>query len=711
MKICFMCDLHLPVDEDALQYDVLQWAISDAAKKKPDCIAFAGDVTCDGNIHVYKKFIRKMQALSIPFVFVPGNSDLRCKTSCSEIKHICSACENSFGDVKIFAVNDCNGNVSDEELELIEKADKTDIVFMHHPISALAEASRKKMMDWSGKHRDTALFCGHAHENGIEENRIRLQAMDPDKAIGECPCITYYDTDTRVLRQSCYFSPVPHDLHDFFGVSCYNPMEHIRFCMEKGLKNLELRPNCIQSDPQTLAGCIEQWRRSGGENLCIHLPDVQYQDGVVTAANMDRYMALADLLHADRLTQHVPCISVGTAAAEPLVLEKICDYLAEKYNSLDHQLVIGVENMHMTEKEIPDDTRRFGYIPEECIRFMKMLAGKCKHKVGINFDIGHARNNAPFSRKYPISTWLSQIGQYVVGYHIHQVTLTDGKFNNHMPITDIYGKLISYASFFKYWSRGKINKAPIVFEMRPQGAYETTLHTFEEQTTKAIDIHTHTYYSHCGKDDPHDLICKAIEHGVSLLGICDHNYGIADRKAEYLEKMRNLAKQYQPQIKILCGIEIATVPHHYEQGIEQDIQAYDYCLIEHIDYPDSIAGDDLFAFCKRMGILCGIAHTDLFGYCDARGYDYQTFFSKMAENRIFWEMNVSYDSVHKYKENQYVYDFVNDEKKLEIIRASKIVVSVGSDCHRCEEYNGFRLHEMYGFLKKQGIRIFDETMV
>ena len=49
MKICFMCDLHLPFCQEALQYDVLKWAVEDVKKKQPDCIAFVGDVTCDGN--------------------------------------------------------------------------------------------------------------------------------------------------------------------------------------------------------------------------------------------------------------------------------------------------------------------------------------------------------------------------------------------------------------------------------------------------------------------------------------------------------------------------------------------------------------------------------------------------------------------------------------------------------------------------------------
>ena len=49
MIIGFLCDLHLPSSKEVLQYDVMQWAMDDLTEKKPDCIAFAGDVTCDGN--------------------------------------------------------------------------------------------------------------------------------------------------------------------------------------------------------------------------------------------------------------------------------------------------------------------------------------------------------------------------------------------------------------------------------------------------------------------------------------------------------------------------------------------------------------------------------------------------------------------------------------------------------------------------------------
>ena len=485
MKICWMCDLHLPFDRNALQYDVLEWAIEDIKRQNPDGIAFAGDVTCDGSLEVYQWFIERMQSLQIPFLFVPGNSDLRCETSRSIIRDICSACENEINGVRIFAVNDCAAVVSDEQLALLEKAERDSIVFMHHPFKDLSAASRERLMRWRENHPETMLFYGHRHETKVEGSTVSLQAMDPDKAIGECPCITYYDTRTRELCKAHYNSPVPEDWMAWLGVSCYDTIGHIRFCVEHKLKNLELRPNCIHEEPSELAGWIAKWRQSGGENLSIHLPDVKYTESGIVSEDVDKFMELVKVLHADRLTQHVPRVSVGCIKTNPDALENICCYLAEKFNAIEHEMVIGVENMHMMPAEKADDARRFGYIPEECIAFMKELQSRCRHHVGINFDIGHARNNAPFSQKYQTSTWLSQIGKYAVGYHIHQVTTDEGKFNNHMPITDAYGKLISYASFFKCWNTGKINKAPLILEMRPQDAYEISLNTFE----KALDIY------------------------------------------------------------------------------------------------------------------------------------------------------------------------------------------------------------------------------
>ena len=44
------------------------------------------------------------------------------------------------------------------------------------------------------------------------------------------------------------------------------------------------------------------------------------------------------------------------------------------------------------------------------------------------------------------------------------------------------------------------------------------------------DIHSHSYYSGCGRDDPRVMIEAAIAGGITHFGISDHNYGVGDRK-------------------------------------------------------------------------------------------------------------------------------------------------------------------------------------
>ena len=99
MKICFMCDLHLSFDKNALQYKVLDWALEDAKKKKADCFVFAGDVTADGNINSYQYFLECMGKTGIPYLYIPGNSDLRDKSTKEEIYYNTSATITDFKGV------------------------------------------------------------------------------------------------------------------------------------------------------------------------------------------------------------------------------------------------------------------------------------------------------------------------------------------------------------------------------------------------------------------------------------------------------------------------------------------------------------------------------------------------------------------------------------------------------------------------------------
>lgn len=216
------------------------------------------------------------------------------------------------------------------------------------------------------------------------------------------------------------------------------------------------------------------------------------------------------------------------------------------------------------------------------------------------------------------------------------------------------------------------------------------------------DMHSHTYYSFCGLDKPEAVIEGMVSGGIKLMGICDHNYGIVlqrqipniDRAtyladyqralSAYLDHMRLLQEKYRDQIEIKCGIEIATSGGTIPELI--DISQFDYCLVEHIDWKETVV-KDLFAFAERCGCeKVGIAHTDLAAFLNQKGMDKLSYFSEMAKRNIFWELNVNYDSVHGFREHGYVKNFFADEALQEVIRKSGVELSVGFDGHRIREY-------------------------
>ncbi len=714
MLICFMCDLHLSYNKRTVQYDALDWACSDLKNKRADAVVFAGDFTADGNIFAAKRFVRKIQSLTVPCIVIPGNSDCRTPKNISYMQSLCSPCENILSEkIKIFAVNDSEKIIDLSTFETLEKADENSIVVMHHPSGSLEESSKKRFEDWRKRHQKSLLVYGHLHKSSFAENSLSLPALDPDKSIGENPSIVYYDTESGEITKSCYFCPVPGDIYDYIGISCFDVPQDINYAEKEGLKCIELRYNALGTDAGTLHDSIAAWRKSGGVNLSMHAPEMVYSSGnIENQADWDKFTMTASSLGADRITVHVPKISIDTVKKDKAAFDNISDFLAKRFALLPAKCVIGVENMHMTEIERTGqaESRRFGYLPEECVEFMKHLRKKCTRVIGINLDVGHARNNAPFSQKYPISTWYAETGRYSVGYHIHQTVKDEqsDKMLNHMPITDVYGSLISYASFFKCWSTGAISKAPVILEIRGHGEYKASVELFKKYRSRCVfDLHMHTNFSSCGKDRPEKIILSAVENGIKLIGISDHCYDVSQKQDSYIKKIRDLAGKYSEQIKVLCAVEIATKKTLFEMQDLSKLSEYDYCLVEHITDEESVVGGNLLEFCEKIGTRCVIAHTDLFRYCEKYGYDAHEYFKHLAQKGIIWEMNVCCDKVHFYREHQYVKDFMSDTAKQNVVKEAGMFISVGSDCHTAEEYRACKVHDMYDFLKAENINTAD----
>ena len=83
---------------------------------------------------MYDEFVSSITNTEIPFFYIPGNSDLRCSESKESIKHKSSECKNVIKGISVFAVNDCDRTISDEQFSELDKMGDNSIVFMHHPI-------------------------------------------------------------------------------------------------------------------------------------------------------------------------------------------------------------------------------------------------------------------------------------------------------------------------------------------------------------------------------------------------------------------------------------------------------------------------------------------------------------------------------------------------------------------------------------------------
>ena len=223
-----------------------------------------------------------------------------------------------------------------------------------------------------------------------------------------------------------------------------------------------------------------------------------------------------------------------------------------------------------------------------------------------------------------------------------------------------------------------------------------------------MDIHSHTYYSRCGRDQFEQIIEAAIDGGVELFGISDHNYGVGDRIEEYRAKQAEMREKYKDRIRVLSGFEICTLKDPALVGYTYDyplsrLEGFDYVLVENIHDERSVWGLGLLEMRKDFPCRVGIAHTDLIGLARQLGEDPTAFLRRFAEKDIFWEMNVSYDSIHNYREHAYVLRLKESEEEQEMVRRSGIRLSVGFDGHRVEDYRPDRVRDMCAWLEEKNL--------
>ena len=206
-----------------------------------------------------------------------------------------------------------------------------------------------------------------------------------------------------------------------------------------------------------------------------------------------------------------------------------------------------------------------------------------------------------------------------------------------------------------------------------------------------MDLHNHTVYSYDGQNSPEQMIENAIENGIDVVGITDHQFSIGGGMSGYIKRLGECKEKYAGKIKVLAGLEIGTRPRP-DDLFTQDIRGLDYVLFESLDDYRAMDFFEFTSWRHRFDCPVGLAHCDIFKMGELYGVDMP---AVLKRENIFWELNTSGNY-------SCYYDFLTNRKKRDALRSVGVGVSVGSDTHALCEYRLPQLIRANDLLEAEG---------
>ncbi len=476
MKFIVLADLHLPDRTDTVKELVLNWIVDVVKQEQPDYLIGAGDMTASGTVPASERLVRTLKSTGVPCLLTPGNAELRSPEAAEQTAQIL---QNINEKQTPFRMIDTSGGWLLDP-EQLQNPPAGTILVTHHPPCCLPQKDRETF-ETALKQCDL-LIAGHLHKDEADGKAHIVRGLDPDKAIGGVPALAVFEQEngTWTRREIPYHAADPgswseeerQDFLDHLGLSAmYETMDVIAFATEQNIKCLEIRFQAFGQIPlDEIKSAVRKWRTAGGIHLSVHMPDIGWREGAVCGEESALSAAESAIaIGCDRVTLHVPGFSIGTAK-DTNIYQTVLQATAKVAEKLVSSGVkVGIENMHMTPGEKPDENRGYGYTTAECLSWIKDLRSLVSKPelAGYHFDIGHARNNAPYSSLEPVSSWLAAMGPDFNGMHLHQIRLNpDGSMENHTPLLELYQPLISLASLFLAWHNGSIRHSPMFLEIR-----------------------------------------------------------------------------------------------------------------------------------------------------------------------------------------------------------------------------------------------------
>ena len=485
MKIGLICDIHMPDNENSAQAVFLKKAVAQMKDDGISLVISLGDTTAAGEYRGFESYIdlvKKFESFTLL-----GNSDVRDKENAQRFLQESSSFKKELGTISLWGINTPYAKIGDADRKLLSEVKDGDVVFLHHSIPGLYDDSRQFLTSLANE-KEITIIHAHSHkwlDYTLGKSRVVcIRALDPDKSIGNFPCITYYDTDSKQFEERVFTvsNEVMYDARKLFGISCVDNHRDVEYALDNSVYAIELRCNGSDWEPDySLVPMIEQWRKKTNGYLSVHMPNLRYKnDKIIGAEQWFIAVEYAKNIGADGMTMHPP-----KAKLEEMKQKEVWDEFLKLYvyasQNVKEDINIGIENLHMGESETEKD-RGFGYTPDEVSAWINAINTSLKKDgmVGHTLDVGHARNNGILCEKFPISRWYEIMGNRTVAYHIHQVTPDGNNYKNHQAIENWFGPMISYASFFYCMEKNILNHVPIFLEVQGSENYQKSIDGFEK---------------------------------------------------------------------------------------------------------------------------------------------------------------------------------------------------------------------------------------
>lgn len=508
IKIAVLADLHLPDHSGTVKEDAFEWALATAVRQQADVVLAIGDLTSIGTLSAAKRVREKLDSTNLPCLIVPGNAELRSPDVASSVLEILQT-PTLFKKTgfQVIVLDTSKQHLTNEDRNLLKELAQGKVgevlVATHFPLETLPLEDRTFLKELIERGVINVFVAGHRHFDAFERigqgEYHLIRGIDPDKAIGGPPALTFFEYDSShshwqrldyIPPDFCPSTWPPKSrlkFNELLGISCmHDSIGGINNAIGHKIRSIELRfENAKNISRQDLSSLIEQWRCQGGQCLSIHLPDIVWNPEKRVIEGGEQLQVACELaleLGSNFLTFHPPRCPVGIINDDTGIRSQMLDVCTEILSPVVTEgIIVGIENLHMNRGETPDNQRGFGYTPPECLDWINALRKTTRSDlIGFHFDIGHARNNAPYSNLYNISQWFAELGGLITGYHLHQVERNEEKkLMNHRPITGMFGPLISFSSLFKAWRKGQIKHAPMYLEIRGDKTLES-LNCFRE---------------------------------------------------------------------------------------------------------------------------------------------------------------------------------------------------------------------------------------